>query len=381
MGNNQSDQASQYKYEDFKIIKSLQTGAFGRILLVELKSTKEQFIMKRLQYISDDEKKIADEEIKMLKLAQSKYTVQLIAGFNFDVDICILQEFCSGGNLRELIENMKTWTVEDKIIKCQMIFFQVLMSLKHLHQLKIVHRDLKPENIFLDKDGNAKTGDFGLALKMASKSQVYAAGTQMTEASDIWALGVIVVEMITGVHPFKGLTLDSTIENIINGRFKALPDYVKGELKEMLISMISSDPVRRPTAAELLDSELMQHLKPFDGTIQQRNGIKKIQESNCDLITNNLEDVDDDFRKKIVKAGIIEGFNDIFENREHNLITRTYSLTIFQITSNSSDEVKHLIYSKKPYPGLVRLLEHTDILVASDAIASIFLLLETGSNT
>ncbi|KAA6367715.1 MAG: hypothetical protein EZS28_036758 [Streblomastix strix] len=52
------------------------------------------------------------------------------------------------------------------------------MSLKHLHSLKIVHRDLKPENIFLDKDGNAKTGDFGLALKMASQSHVYAAGTQ-----------------------------------------------------------------------------------------------------------------------------------------------------------------------------------------------------------
>ncbi|KAA6370293.1 MAG: putative Serine/threonine-protein kinase Nek1, partial [Streblomastix strix] len=178
MGNNQSDQASKYKYEDFKIIKSLKTGAFGRIYIVELKSTKELFIMKRLSYISEEEKKMADEEIKMLKLAQSKYTVHLIAGFHFDVDICILQEFCSGGNLRELIEKMKTWTVDDKLNKCSTIFFQVLMSLKHLHSLKIIHRDLKPENIFLDKDGNAKTGDFGLALKMQSQSHVYAAGTQ-----------------------------------------------------------------------------------------------------------------------------------------------------------------------------------------------------------
>ncbi|KAA6333509.1 MAG: hypothetical protein EZS28_053162 [Streblomastix strix] len=66
----------------------------------------------------------------------------------------------------------------------------------------------------------------------------------MTEASDIWALGVIVIEMITGVHPFQGRTLDETVQNIKNGRFKVLPDYVKGELKEMLISMINVDPVK-----------------------------------------------------------------------------------------------------------------------------------------
>ncbi|KAA6358618.1 MAG: putative serine/threonine-protein kinase Nek6 [Streblomastix strix] len=174
MGNNQSDQTSQYKYEDFNIIESLQTGAFGRIYMVELKSTKELFIMKRLSYISEKEKKMADEEIAMLKLAQSRYTVQLIDCFSFDVDICILQEYCQGGNLREFIVKMETWTVEDKMIKCQMIFFQVLMSLKHLHQLKIVHRDLKPENIFLDKDGNAKTGDFGLLkIKIIQSSYLY----------------------------------------------------------------------------------------------------------------------------------------------------------------------------------------------------------------
>ncbi|KAA6390277.1 MAG: putative NEK/NEK2 protein kinase, partial [Streblomastix strix] len=431
MGNNLSDQITKYQYENFNIIESLQTGAFGRIYMVELKNTKEQFIMKRLSYISEKEKKMADEEIAMLKLAQSKYTVQLIDCFSFDVDICILQEFCSGGNLRDLIKKMETWTVDDKLNKCYIIFFQVLMSLKHLHSLKIVHRDLKPENIFLDKDGNAKTGDFGLALKMASFSQVYAAGTQcyqppealtqnkMAEASDIWALGVIVVEMFTGVHPFQGRTLDETVQNIKNGRFKPIPEYIQGELKEMIIKMMEVDSLKRPTADELLNSNTMQllsqienendeieknnlmlqliwlHLpittlqqigedlmKPLEGTEEKQREILKIQENKCEIIISNIkEKVDNYIRKRIVNSSLIEGILFIFTTRDLTSITRTYSQAFLQIVDPTSDEIKLLIYNKQPYPGLVHLLERTDGKIAGDAIISIFLLLETGSNT
>ncbi|KAA6396727.1 MAG: putative NEK/NEK2 protein kinase, partial [Streblomastix strix] len=406
MGNNQSNQSKTYKYEDFKIIDSLKTGAFGRIYLVEHKTNKEQFIMKRLSYVSEKEKKMADEEIEMLKLAQSRYTVELITGFLHDVDICILQEYCQGGNLRDLIVKMKTWTVDDKTNKCYSIFFQVLMSLKHLHSLKIVHRDLKPENIFMDKDGNAKTGDFGLALKMASKSKVSAAGTQnyqppevhtqnqMTEASDIWALGVIVVEMITSVHPFQGQTLDETIENIKNGRFKLLPDYVQSELKAMIINMINVDHIKRPTAEELLESNLMQLIAKIENEKEEREKMKLMQQlqqinlSNAtlqqigtDLKKPLVELVDETIRKRMIDAGIVEGLIFTFENHELNLITRTHSLAFFWLVNATTDKIKLLIYNKNPYPGLIHLLEHSDDKIANDAIISIFLLLETGTNT
>ncbi|KAA6389835.1 MAG: putative NEK/NEK2 protein kinase, partial [Streblomastix strix] len=431
MGNNLSDQAGKYKYEDFNILKSLKTGAFGQIYIVELKNTKELFIMKRLPYLSDEEKKMADEEVKMLKLAQSQYTVQLITGFQHDVDICILQEFCLGGNLRNLIVKMKTWTVENRMIKSNIIFFQILMSLKHIHSLKIVHRDLKPENVFLDKDGNAKTGDFGLALNMASQTHVTAAGTQiyqppeaqlfkeMKEASDIWALGVIVAEMITGVHPFAGRTLDETVANIINGRFKPLPDYIQGELKEMIIKMMAVDPVFRPTTDELLNSDFMQILalidiekqeferfnliqqlkwllfpivsmqqfgedlkKQFEGTEQQKREIINHQEINCEIITLKIQDKKDkEIQQKIIQANIIDGFIFIFENRELKSITRTYTSAFSLIIDSASNENKLYIFYKKPYPGLIRLLEHSDWKIVSDSIMSIFLLINAGSTS
>ncbi|KAA6385445.1 MAG: putative NEK/NEK2 protein kinase, partial [Streblomastix strix] len=441
---NDHERLTPHTYEDYEIIDDLTTGAFGRVYVVRLKALPNKlWIMKRLRYLKDKDKQIADQEVEMLKLAGSKYTVKYVESFTFDVDLCIVMEYCEGGNLRELIKKMETQSVKQRKEQCYNIFYQVLMVLKHLHSLRIVHRDLKPENIFLDQDGNAKTGDFGLALMIQSRSEVNAAGTQnyqspeainfnqMTEASDIWALGVIVVEMITGVHPFQGRTQDETVQNIKNGRFKALPDYVKGELKEMLISMINSDPAKRPSAEELLDSDLMQLLakiekkeekqheveqekikseeelkklneqikwmklpddllkklgedlkKPLQGTEVQKEEALQLLENDCQFLLQALnERKDDDGRKRVILSGIIEGFINVFENYDLNLITRTFSSTFFYLTNNSSDEVKLLIYNKKPFLGLIRLLEHTDILVAGDSISSIFKIQLSGSNT
>ncbi|KAA6313922.1 MAG: hypothetical protein EZS28_055669, partial [Streblomastix strix] len=78
----------------------------------------------------------------------------------------------------------------------------------------------------------------------------------MTGASDIWALGVIVVELLTGFHPYIGRTLDETVANIKNGKYKPLPDYIQGEFKTMIIKMMNVDSLKRPTADELFNSKL-----------------------------------------------------------------------------------------------------------------------------
>ncbi|KAA6399691.1 MAG: putative NEK/NEK2 protein kinase [Streblomastix strix] len=441
---NDHERLTPHTYEDYEIIDDLTTGAFGRVYVVRLKALSNKlWIMKRLRYLKDKDKRIADQEVEMLKLAGSKYTVKYVESFTFDVDLCIVMEYCEGGHLRELIKKMETQSVKQRKEQCYNIFYQVLMVLKHLHSLRIVHRDLKPENIFLDQDGNAKTGDFGLALMIQSRSEVNAAGTQnyqppeaidfnqMTEASDIWALGVIVVEIFTGVHPFQGPTQDETVANINNGRFKAVPDYVKGELKEMLISMINVDPVKRPSAEELLDSDLMQLLakienekdqnqiaieeklkseeelkklnelikqirlpdeflkklredlmKPLEGTEIQKKEALQLLENNCKFLSLALNDrKDDDGRKRVIKSGVIEGFINVFENYELNSITRTFSNTFFDLTFNSTDEVKLLIYNKKPYPGLIRLLKHSDILIVKRATDSIVNILNSVPDT
>ncbi|KAA6368677.1 MAG: hypothetical protein EZS28_035796, partial [Streblomastix strix] len=88
-----------------------------------------------------------------------------------------------------------------------------------------------------------------------------------------------------------------------------------------------------------------------------------------------------ELRKQIISSGVVESLLFIYTKRDLNSITQTNSETFIDLIQNSSDEVKLLIYNKKPYPGLIRLLEHSNDKIASDAIKSIFLLLEAGSDT
>ncbi|KAA6394134.1 MAG: putative CAMK family protein kinase [Streblomastix strix] len=188
----------------------------------------------------------------LVRAQECKYTVRYIEKFSDEMNLFIVFEYCSKGNLRVQINLMKTMSLKDKKILCYKYTFQVLSGLCFLHSLGIIHRDLKPENILIDDNGNAKIADFGLARRMERPSYFTTAGTKaygspeslntgrMTIKSDVYSLGLIVSEMLTGEHPFCGKTEEETISNIMNGKMRLLPDYVQGEIKTMILSMLNA---------------------------------------------------------------------------------------------------------------------------------------------
>ncbi|KAA6368973.1 MAG: hypothetical protein EZS28_035500, partial [Streblomastix strix] len=122
--------------------------------------------------------------------------------------------------------------------------------------------------------------------------------------------------------------------------------------------------------------------QPIEGLQEQKQSILEKQETDLLLLSSIIEDRNDNkLCKRIISSGIVESLLTIFTTRDLNSITQTYSSAFFQLTHPSSGEVRLLIYDKKPFPGLTRLLEHTDILVASDAIASILNIQLSGINT
>ncbi|KAA6375242.1 MAG: hypothetical protein EZS28_029231 [Streblomastix strix] len=140
--------------------------------------------------------------------------------------------------------------------------------------------------------------DFGLAQKMASKTYLHAAGTlnyaapeteqnKMTSESDVWSIGVIIIEVITGIHPFKGLTQQQTLSNISSGKYKPFPDYIQGELRIMLEGMISKDYRKRPTVKALLESETMQIVGMVEKSKEQKGSDQENEQMNKKV--NELE--------------------------------------------------------------------------------------------
>ncbi|KAA6375228.1 MAG: putative NEK/NEK2 protein kinase, partial [Streblomastix strix] len=168
------------------------------------------------------------------------------------------------------------------------------------------HRDLKPENILIDKDGNAKLADFGLAAKIEGKSYLKVAGTfyytppeaftwdRMTVESDVWALGVILTELVTGVHPFAEKSQAESESKIKNGIFAPIPEYVPDELKKMIEKMLQVDPLKRPSVEELLETEVMKH----QAQIERDKDEQKKEQSVTEILANAVREKNKEIEKQ-----------------------------------------------------------------------------------
>ncbi|KAA6388522.1 MAG: hypothetical protein EZS28_015950 [Streblomastix strix] len=120
---------------------------------------------------------------------------------------------------------------------------------------------------------------------------------------------------------------------------------------------------------------------PLEGTEVQKRNILETQEKDAQLLIRTYEGIQDEIgRRRVIQAGIVEGFLYIFENRELNTIPITISYAFYQLTNPASDEIKLLLFQKNPFPGLLRLFDHTDIDVLGDAISAINNILLAGVN-
>jgi tetratricopeptide (TPR) repeat protein len=147
------------------------------------------------------------------------------------------------------------------------ITIQMAQGLAEAHAHHVVHRDIKPSNVILTSQGVAKIVDFGLARVVSSAtltqsggitgtiaymSPEQAVGKRVDQRTDIWSLGVVLAEMLTGQNPFQRDTLPSIMLAIM-GQPPALMDGVPPELQPIIYRALSKDPESRyQSCAELL---------------------------------------------------------------------------------------------------------------------------------
>lgn len=210
----------------------------------------------------------------------------------------IAMEYLHGRELRDVLNDNKLLPVGQVID----IIAQVAMGLSYAHEHGIVHRDIKPSNVMVIRDGHAKITDFGIARmasaavrtqtgmvlgspKYMSPEQVM--GKLTDQRSDIFSLGVMLYEMLTGQAPFMGENVNAIMYQTLNAT-PISPSTVNGNVPEMLNFIVAK------ALAKSLDSRY-QNARDFANDLRAcRDALPRIVESSIELHTvsdgaNNLD--------------------------------------------------------------------------------------------
>ncbi|KAA6368554.1 MAG: putative protein kinase,serine/threonine-protein kinase [Streblomastix strix] len=178
---------------------------------------------------------MADTEIAQMQRLESPYTVRLIGTFQNQDSMCIVLEFCQNGDLRKVIADLQKLPEAERLMKVWELLSQIALAANHLHSNNVIHRDIKPENIFVMEDGSVRLGDFGLLKDLTNQNYATVVGTKvyhapevfkqkrMTFESDVFAIGNIIFELLTGKHPFDAKTEQEIIQKIVRYDVAKLP--------------------------------------------------------------------------------------------------------------------------------------------------------------
>ena len=221
---------SEPKISDFILMKELGVGSYGRVILVQHKITQAKYAIKcidKRNKVNIEEKPYFRREIEIMYRVHHPNVVKLFGHFEDNKYCYFIMEYIPGGNVYNLVPKNGIKTVPTKTIVS--IMKDVISAVYFLHHMSppIIHRDIKPENVVLDQNMRAKLTDFGWSNYMqGDMKRTTVCGTPVylapeiinnrghDEKVDIWCIGVLLFELLTGISPFQGNDVQTIKYNI-----------------------------------------------------------------------------------------------------------------------------------------------------------------------
>ena len=221
---------SEPKISDFTILKELGAGSYGRVILVQHKITQAKYAIKcidKRNKVNIEEKPYFRREIEIMYRVHHPNVVKLFGHFEDNKYCYFIMEYIPGGNVYNLVPKNGVRTVPIQTIAS--IMKDVISAVYFLHHMSppIIHRDIKPENVVLDQNMKAKLTDFGWSNYMqGDMKRTTVCGTPVylapeiinnrghDEKVDIWCIGVLLFELLTGISPFQGFDVQTIKYNI-----------------------------------------------------------------------------------------------------------------------------------------------------------------------
>lgn len=262
--------ASEKSIKDYyAFVKTIGEGHFGKVLLAKDRRTKEKFAVKVIKKDSTElrSQTLIQRELDILRVVNHPNVVRLFDLFDTSDRLYFVLEFMAGGALYDVLSSKQIHFSEQR---ASHIIKDILHGLVYLHSQNIVHRDVKPENILTTGKTwpfTSKLADFGLsnflsagALESKVGTPYFCAREVVTSESygtkaDLWSLGVVTYEMLSGRKPFEGSHTKSVLYAILDGRYTFPTKQWQGislEARDFVTRLICIDVNRRLSAEQAL---------------------------------------------------------------------------------------------------------------------------------
>ena len=256
----------------YRILGLVGRGQFGKVLCARMRDTGKLVALKELENKRFPTNKLL-RELRFLLTLQHPNIVACTALVHHQNYRYLVMDYCEGGTLRDLMNFTKMLSVQ----QCFGLVNDILLGLEHAHGANIIHCDIKPENVLLNITANgwiAKISDFGIA-RLSQEIDAEASNTgspgymaperfygQFSAGSDLYAVGIILYELLVGKRPFSGMPTE--LMNAHLNQRVILPDTLPRSLQAIILRSLEKLPKRRYTSAQEMRLDLLRTLKNED---------------------------------------------------------------------------------------------------------------------
>mmetsp|Transcript_36764 Transcript_36764/g.95194 ORF Transcript_36764/g.95194 Transcript_36764/m.95194 type:complete len:336 (-) Transcript_36764:377-1384(-) len=256
--------------QDLVIGECIGRGSSGSVHVATDKNSGENIAVKIINLHAAENRHQLVKELKALMACACPQVVGFYDAFFSDLKVYIAMEYMQFGSLETVME--KRGCIPE--IFLAEVTRQVLAGIHFLHKDRHhVHRDLKPANILINKDGIVKISDFGISKQMESSTDMcksflgtanYMSPERMEAkeysfSSDIWSLGIIILEMSIGRFPYPpSASYFDLLNKIMKEQPEPPPEDASDEFRDFVLSCLHRNPADRPTVTQLMDHPFVQ---------------------------------------------------------------------------------------------------------------------------
>ena len=264
------------KISDFDLIADIGSGGYGKVNLYRHKATKYEYAIKlidKTKFENKLQKEMFAREVEIMYRINHPNIVKLYSHFEDETYCYLVMEYIKKGNLYTHVQSLPNKILDHQSVA--KLVADLASALFYLHNMNpsIIHRDIKPENCLIGDNGQLKLGDFGGSnYYFENKARFTTCGTRPYHSPemilkkgydtrvDIWAIGVLIFELVCGYPPFQSNQY-SMEDNIIHLRIN-WPNKISGVAKNLIMKILKIDPNARISLKEIVNHQFIASYVP-----------------------------------------------------------------------------------------------------------------------